>query len=91
VTPNAAQADSTVVLTITGSGFQSGALVAFEGGQGLPQEIVTTQVVNSNTIIVTFIARNDGTLGAQIWDIRVTNPDTSSAVLADAFTVVPTP
>lgn len=91
VTPNAAQADSTVVLTITGSGFQSGALVAFEGGQGLPQEIVTTQVVNSNTIIVTFIARNDGTLGAQIWDIRVTNPDTSSAVLADAFTVVPAP
>ena len=91
VTPNAAQANSTVVLTITGTGFQSGATVAFEGGLGLPQEIVTTQVVNSNTIIVTFIARNDGSQGAQIWDIRVNNPDTSTAVLADAFTVVPTP
>lgn len=91
MTPNAAQANSTVVLTITGTGFQSGATVAFEGGLGLPQEIVTTQVVNSNTIIVTFIARNDGSQGAQIWDIRVNNPDTSTAVLADAFTVVPTP
>ncbi|HKY54649.1 MAG TPA: right-handed parallel beta-helix repeat-containing protein [Anaerolineales bacterium] len=91
VTPNAAQADTAVVLTINGSGFQSGATVAFEGGAGLPQEIVSTEVVNSNTIIVTFNARNDGSAGAQVWDIRVTNPDTTTAVLADAFTVLPPP
>jgi hypothetical protein len=91
VNPNTAQADTTVVLTITGAGFQTGATVAFEGGLGLPQEIITTQVVDSNRIVVTFIARNDGSQGAQIWDIRVTNPNTSSAVLADAFTVVPAP
>jgi len=91
VTPNTAIADTAVVLTITGTGFQTGAGVSFEGGQGLPQEIVSVQVVNPNTISVTVTARNDGSLGAQVWDIRVTNPDTSSAVLLDAFTVEPAP
>lgn len=91
VTPNTAQADITVPVTIIGSGFQTGATVTFEGVQGPPQEVLTVQVVNSTTIIVTLTARNDGTQGAQVWDIRVTNPDTSSAVLADAFTVVPVP
>ena len=91
VTPNTAIADTAVVLTITGTGFQTGAGVSFEGGQGLPQEVVSVQVVNPNTISVTVTARNDGSLGAQVWDIRVTNPDTSSAVLLDAFTVEPAP
>jgi hypothetical protein len=91
VTPNTAVANTTVVLTITGSGFQTGAGVSFEGGQGVPQEVVSVQVVNPNTISVTMTARNDGSLGPQIWDIRVTNPDTSSAVLLDAFTVEPAP
>jgi hypothetical protein len=91
VTPNTAIADTAVVLTITGTGFQTGAGVSFEGGQGLPQEVISVQVVNPNTISVTVTARNDGSLGAQVWDIRVTNPDTSSAVLLDAFTVEPAP
>ena len=91
VTPNTAQANTTVPVTIIGSGFQSGATVTFEGVQGPPQEVITVQVVNSTTIIITLTARNDGTQGAQVWDIRVTNPDTSTAVLADAFTVVPAP
>jgi hypothetical protein len=90
VNPNSAPANTTVPITITGSGFQSGAIVAFEGGLGPPQEIITTQVVNPNTIVVTLTARNNGT-SAQVWDIRVTNPDTTSAVLADAFTVLPPP
>lgn len=91
VTPNTAVANTTVVLTVTGSGFQTGAGVSFEGGQGLPQEVVAVQVVNPTTLMVTVNARNDGALGQQVWDIRVTNPDTSSAILADAFTVVPVP
>jgi hypothetical protein len=78
-------------MTITGSGFQVGALVAFEGGQGLPQEILAVQVVNPTMIVVTMTTRNDGTSGIQLWDVRVTNPDTSTVVLEDAFTVVPEP
>jgi pectin methylesterase-like acyl-CoA thioesterase len=88
INPIGAQANTTVVITINGSGFQSGATVTFEGGQGLPQEVVTVQVMNSNTIMATINARNDGAV-AQVWDVRVTNPNQSTAVLLDAFTVTP--
>ena len=76
-------------MTIIGSGFQSGAIVTFEGGQGMPQEVLAVQVLNPNTITVTLNARNDGTFGTQVWDVRVTNPDQSTTVLLDAFTVTP--
>jgi hypothetical protein len=91
VTPNTTVANTTVVLTVTGSGFQNGAVVVFEGGLGLPQEVVAVQVLNPTTLSVTVTARNDGSLGPQVWDIRVTNPTASSAVLLDAFTVAPAP
>jgi hypothetical protein len=91
VVPNTAVANTTVVLTITGSGFQNGAVVSFEGGAGGAQEVGTVQVVNPNTITVTVTARNDGSQGPQTWDVRVTNPDHSTGVLVDAFTVTPAP
>ena len=91
VTPNSAQADTTAVLNIVGSGFQNGAVVTFEGGSGGAQEITSTQVVTANLIVVNMTARNDGSAGTQVWDIRVTNPNGSSAVLTDAFTVYPIP
>jgi len=78
-----------MTLIIFGSGFQEGALVTFEGGLGLPQEIVAVQVVNSTMLVVTMTTRSDGTSGIQVWDIRVTNPDNSTTVLLDAFTVIP--
>jgi hypothetical protein len=89
VAPNTAPANATVVLTVTGSGFQNGAVVAFEGGLGVAQEVVAVQVLNPTTLAVTVTARNDGSQGNQIWNIRVTNPDASTAVLLDAFTVTP--
>lgn len=90
IDPVSAQADAAVTMTIIGTGFQSGALVTFEGGAGAPQEILGIQVVNSTIIIVTMTARND-TGVAQVWDVRVTNPDTSTFVMMDAFTVLPQP
>jgi len=89
INPIGAQANTTVIITISGSGFQNGAVVAFEGGQGLPQEVVAVQVLNPNSIMVTVNARNDGSSGTQVWDVRVTNPDQSTAVLLNAFTVTP--
>ena len=91
VNPNNAQGNTSTLINIVGSGFQNGALITFEGGTGLPQEVVSTQFNNSNSITVVVNVRNDGTTGTQVWDIRVTNPDSSSAVLLDAFTVVPQP
>lgn len=90
VVPNNAQAEATLSVVITGSGFQDGALVTFEGGGGPPQEIKDVQVINPTTIMLTLTTHNDGT-SPQVWDIRVTNPDTSTAVLIDAFTVNPAP
>jgi hypothetical protein len=89
INPIGAQANTTVVITITGTGFQNGAVVSFEGGQGLSQQVVAVQVVNPNTIMATVNARNDGSFGTQVWDVRVTNPNQATAVLPDAFTVTP--
>jgi IPT/TIG domain-containing protein len=91
IDPSSAQADTTLEVTILGSGFQDGAVVTFEGGTGLAQEVLSVEFVDSTTILVTLMPRNDGTSGTQVWDIRVTNPDNSTAVLPDAFTVVPAP
>jgi len=91
INPTSAQANTTVTMTITGSGFQTGAAVSFEGGQGLPQQVLGVQVVDLATIVVTLNAQNDGSAGPQVWDVRVTNLDNSSAVLMDTFTVVPAP
>lgn len=89
INPIGAQANTTVIITVSGSGFQSGAVVTFEGGQGPAPQVVATQVQNANTIAVTVNVANPGSAGTQVWDVRVTNPNQSTAVLLDAFTVTP--
>ena len=86
--PTSATANTTVNLTITGTGFMNGAVVNFDGGVGMPSEVVTTQVVNSSTIVVTVNVLSS-VPGAQAWDVRVTNPNASTTLLVDAFTVMP--
>jgi len=76
-------------MTITGSGFAPGAVVTLEGGLGVASPVMSVQVVNSTTLVVTINAQNDGSFGTQVWDVRVTNPNTTTAVLLDAFTVIP--
>jgi len=80
-----------VNLTITGSGFVNGAVVSFEGGQGTPPQVTTAQVVNPTTIVVTVTTTVDLSFGTQRWDVRVTNQNSSFALLADAFTVTTGP
>jgi hypothetical protein len=38
---------------------------------------------------MTVHAIGDISLGVQVWDVRVTNPNASTTVLLDAFTVMP--
>lgn len=76
-------------LTISGSGFATGATVSFEGGEGLAPQVTTAQTVNPNTIVITVNVMGDAALGTQVWDVRVTNPDSATAVLPDALTVTP--
>ena len=91
ITPNNAQANTTVNLTLTGTGFANGAVVAFEGGQGTAPQVTGGQVVNANTIVIAVNTAVDAGATTQVWDVRVTNTDNTFAVLTDAFTVTVAP
>jgi hypothetical protein len=91
ITPNSAQANSTVNLTLAGTAFANGATVSFEGGQGTAPKVTGTQVVNANTIVIVVDTAVQAGLNTQVWDVRVTNPNGASAVLPDAFTVTVSP
>jgi hypothetical protein len=74
-------------ITLSGTAFANGAIVTFEGGEGTAPQVTGTQVVNANTIVVTVNATVGPGVTTQVWDVRVTNPDNTFAVLTDAFTV----
>jgi len=48
-------------------------------------------VVNANTIVITVNTAVAAGATTQVWDLRVTNPDNTFAVLANAFTVTVPP
>jgi len=83
--PDSMSAGSTMDVTITGSGFVDGASVTFETGAGVASTADATWV-NSTTIEAVITAHKNAK--AAVWDVRVTNPDTSSGVLIDGFTVI---
>ena len=87
VTPNTAQANTTLNVTVSGTAFANGATVVFEGAQGTAPQVTGTQVVNANTIVITVNTAVAAGATTQVWDVRVTNPNTTFAVLPDTFTV----
>jgi hypothetical protein len=89
VQPNSTAVGTSVSVTISGSGFASGATVSFENGSGPSPTASGVVVVNGQTITATFTARSGGPRRTRVWDVRVTNPDGTSAVLAGGFTVTP--
>jgi len=76
-------------MTVAGRGFVNGAVLNFEGGQGVASEVTAVQVLNDTTMSVTVNVRADASFGTQAWDVRVTNPNGASASLVDAFTIIP--
>ena len=90
VTPNTAQANTTVNVTLSGTAFANGATVSFEGTQGTAPQVTATQVVNANTIVITVNTAVDAGSGTQPWDVRVTNPNGTFVVSPDLFTVTVT-
>jgi hypothetical protein len=89
ITPFTAEAGTTVNMTITGSGFSPGAVVSFEGGLGVASQVASVQYVNSTTLVATVNVMADGSFGTQTWDLRVTNPNSTTILLLDVFTVIP--
>ncbi|MEW6402392.1 MAG: hypothetical protein AB1649_11375 [Chloroflexota bacterium] len=59
------------------------------GIKGIVSEVVSVQFVNSTTLTAVINVRADASFGTQIWDVRITTPDIKTAVLLDAFTVIP--
>lgn len=90
IDPNTMAAGSSADVTITGAGFQPGAVVSFEKGSGpAPSATVTSVSGDGATVYATVTAKAGGPPRDRIWDVRVTNPDGSTAVLASGFTVTP--
>jgi hypothetical protein len=73
---------STITITLTGTDFQTGAVVGFTPG-GI---IVDSTVVNSSTQITVVIRIDVTVIGPQDFDITVINPDGGQDTLPSAFT-----
>jgi hypothetical protein len=91
VTPNTAQANTTLNVTVSGTAFANGATVSFEGVQGTAPQVTGIEVVNTNTIVITVNTAVGAGATTQVWDVRVTNPNNTFAVLPNAFTVTVSP
>ena len=89
INPNSVVVGESVTVTISGSGFQDGASVSLEGGQGPAPNVSNVEFVNSTTIEATITTKSGGPPRNRLWDVRVTNPDAGSDVLEDGFTVTP--
>lgn len=87
MSPNVISLGSTENVVITGVGFISGATVTLENGSGPAPGITNVQVVDPNTITARIRVRSGGPNRNRVWDVRVTNPDNSTAVLLDGLTV----
>jgi len=89
IEPNSIVEGGTVNVVIKGSGFQAGAAVSLEGGGGPAPKVVNVVVGDSSTITATIQTKKAGPPSNRYWDVRVTNPDSSTGVLAGGFIVIP--
>jgi len=86
---NVLNVDATFSVTIKGSGFLAGAQVTFENGNGPAPKASNIVVDDPNTITAMVTMKSGGPPRVRYWDVRVTNPDSTSGVLEDGFGVIP--
>lgn len=87
IEPNSADEDSAVDVVLNGSGFETGMDITFEDGNGPEPSVTNISVQDSQTAFATVSTPDNGSGDDIVWDVRVTNPDNSTAVLEDGFTV----
>jgi len=83
ITPKSVEGAEAVEVEINGSGFGPGANVLLEKGEGPAPRVPKVDVIDSHTIKATVVPRK----APSTWNVRVKNPDGSSAALADGFNV----
>lgn len=87
IAPNSVVKGQSVDVTISGSGFVSGASVILSNGSG-PTPIVSNVVVyDDSTISATVTTKSGGPPRDSFWDVTVTNGDSSSDTLVSSFTI----
>jgi serine protease len=89
IIPRSVVEGDSVNVTISGSGFQAGASVSLEDGEGPTPKVSNVIFVDSSTITATISTKKGGPPKDRLWDVRVTNPDNSTGVLENGFTVTP--
>ncbi len=87
INPDTVQSGGSVDVTITGTGFEAGATVSLEGGDGPTPTVSVTSVDSSTTIMTRITTKNGGPPRNRSWDVRVTNPGGATGVLGNGFTV----
>jgi len=85
VTPDSIGGVGAVEVEIVGNGFVLGADVLLEKGEGKPPRVSSVAVVDSHIIK----AGVEPTEAPSTWNVRVKNPDGSSAALVDGLKVKP--
>lgn len=88
ITPDSTGPGTTVDVTVSGTGFVSGAAVDLRNGDGPAPATSETAVADSTTITATITTKDGGPPRSSAWDVVVTNPDGATAVLDDGFTVL---
>jgi len=90
IQPNTMQAGTTINVTISGLSFVAGANVTFENGSGpAPASANIVVAADGKSLTASITAKSGGPPRDRVWNVRVTNPDGSSAVLAAGFTLTP--
>jgi PKD repeat protein len=88
ISPNTTQSGTSTDVTISGTGFAQDAGVTFENGDG-PAPAVSIISQDGTTIYANVSFKSGGPPKNRYWDVRVTNPDGTTGVLEDGFTVTP--
>jgi len=89
ITPNYVDEGQSKVVTISGSGFKSGASVTLSNGSGPTPNVSNVEVVDGKTITAIITTKNGGPPRERLWDVTVTNTDASTDTLVGGFKVIP--
>ncbi len=87
IAPDSVVEVQSVDVTIGGSGLVWGTSVILSNGSGPTQNVSNVVVVDSNTITATIVTKDGGPPRDRLWDVTVTNIDTSSDTKVDGFRV----
>ena len=90
IDPNVVSQNAGIIaFVITGTGFADGASVTFANGSGPVPRVLNVTRSSSTQLTANVEIRGGGPRKNRLWDVRVTNPDGSTAVGVKLLTITP--